>query len=94
MAAFVYIMASRRNGTIYVGVTSDLFKRASAHREGLIPGFTHKYGVKKLVYYELYEDIRGAIAREKILKNRRRAAKISLIETVNPTWRDLYDDLE
>jgi predicted GIY-YIG superfamily endonuclease len=93
LAAFVYIMASRRNGTIYIGVTSDLFRRATAHREGLIPGFTHKYCVRKLVYYEVHEDIREAITREKALKNRRRAAKISLIETVNPDWKDLYDDL-
>ncbi len=93
MAAFVYTMASRRNGTIYTGVTSDLFKRATAHREGLIPGFTAKYGVKRLVYYELHEDIREAIMREKVIKNRRRVEKIKLIETVNPTWRDLYEDL-
>ena len=93
MAAFVYIMASRRNGTIYVGVTSDLMQRATAHRECLIPGFTVKYGVKRLVYYEIHEDIREAITREKHLKRRRRAAKIKLIETVNPNWRDLYEDL-
>lgn len=86
-------MASRRNGTLYIGVTSDLLRRATGHREGLIPGFTDKYGVKRLVYYELHEDIREAIRREKVLKTRRRAAKISLIETVNPEWKDLYNDL-
>ena len=93
MAAFVYIMASPRNATIYTGVTSDLFKRATAHREGLTPGFTAKYGVKTLVYYELHEDIRETIMREKVLKNRRRAAKMKLIETINPDWKDLYPDL-
>ena len=93
MAAFVYIMASFRNGTIYIGVTSDLLKRATAHREGLISRFTDKYGVRRLVYYELHEDIREAINREKVLKKRRRAVKISLIETVNPDLNDLYYDL-
>jgi putative endonuclease len=93
MPAYVYIMASRRNGTIYVGVTGDLLKRVIAHRESLIPGFTARYGCKTLVYFEMHEDIREAIKREKVLKKRKRAAKIALIEIENPTWRDLFVDL-
>ena len=94
MPAFVYIMASRRNGTLYAGVTTDLRRRVEAHRQGLIPGFTARYGVKTLVYYEIHQDIRKAIQAEKRLKKRRRAAKISLIEVVNPNWRDLYVDIQ
>jgi putative endonuclease len=94
MPAFVYIMASRRNGTLYVGVTTDLRRRVEAHRQGLMPGFTARYGVKKLVCYEIHEDITEAIQAEKRLKKRRRAAKLSLIEIVNPNWRDLYEDIQ
>jgi putative endonuclease len=93
MPAFVYIMTNRRNGALYVGVTGDLLRRVEAHREGLFRGFTAKYGLKRLVYYEMHEDIREAIAVEKRLKKRRRAAQIALIEIVNPQWRDLYGDL-
>jgi putative endonuclease len=85
----VYILASRRHGTLYVGVTSDLPKRTYEHREGLIPGFTREYGVKRLVFFEVHEDMEVAILREKRLKKWRRAWKIELIETTNPEWEDL-----
>jgi len=90
---WTYIMASRRNGTLYVGVTSDLARRAWEHREGVVPGFTKKYGVTMLVYFETFDDIRVAISREKRLKFYRRYWKVRLIESVNPQWRDLYDTL-
>ncbi len=89
----IYIMASRRNGTLYVGVTSNLLKRAAQHRTGAIPGFTARYGCKLLVHFELYEDMPTAIAREKQLKAGSRAKKLALIETANPTWRDLFEDI-
>jgi putative endonuclease len=88
----IYIMANRRNGTLYIGVTSNLPQRAYQHREGLTPGFTKRYGCKSLVYYEQYEDMESAIAREKHLKAGSRERKIDLIEKLNPDWRDLYDD--
>ena len=88
----IYIMANRRNGTLYSGVTSNLPQRAYQHREGLTPGFTKRYGCKSLVYYEQYEDMESAIAREKHLKAGSRERKIDLIEKLNPDWRDLYDD--
>ena len=89
----VYILASRRHGTLYVGVTSDLIQRIGQHREGLRPGFTKTYGVKRLVWFERHEGIAQAIAREKSLKKYRRDWKINLIEAANPNWDDLYDDL-
>jgi putative endonuclease len=92
-APCVYIMASRRNGTLYTGVTSNLAQRAYQHREGLTPGFTSQYGCKTLVHYEYYERMDDAIAREKQLKGGSRARKIALIEGMNPNWRDLYYDL-
>ena len=88
----IYIMASRRNGTLYTGVTADLPLRAHQHREGLTPGFTRRYGCKTLVYYEVYEDMASAIAREKQIKGGSRRKKLALIEGVNPQWRDLYAD--
>jgi putative endonuclease len=87
---FVYMLASGHYGTLYIGVTNDLERRLHQHREGLIPGFTKKYGVKKLVWFEMHGDIREAIAREKRLKRWRRDWKISLIEENNPHWTDLY----
>jgi putative endonuclease len=87
---FVYIMASGRNGTLYVGVTDDLVKRAWQHREGLVEGFTKRYDVKFLVYYEVFDDILFARARERRLKHWKRDWKIALIERDNPDWRDLY----
>jgi putative endonuclease len=88
----VYIMASRRNGTLYVGVTADLPRRAFEHREGMTPGFARRYGCELLVYYEAHEDMNSAIAREKQLKAGSRKQKLALIETMNPEWRDLYPD--
>ncbi|MFL9879191.1 GIY-YIG nuclease family protein [Herbaspirillum rhizosphaerae] len=90
MSYFVYILASQRNGTLYIGVTGDVVRRVHEHKYGLIPGFTQKYGVKDLVYVEVLDDIVSAIAREKQLKAWRRAWKIELIEKTNPYWNDLY----
>ena len=86
-------LASRKHGTLYVGVTNNLLRRVHEHREGLLPGFTRKYGVKHLVYYEAYQDVGNAINREKALKEWRRAWKIALIEQSNPEWTDLYSGL-
>ncbi len=88
----VYIMASRRNGTIYIGVTSDVRGRVSDHKQGVADGFTKKYGVKQLVYYEMHATMDEAIAREKQLKNWKRAWKLRLIEEMNPEWIDLLDE--
>jgi putative endonuclease len=93
MSYFVYILASRRHGTLYVGVTNDLARRVFEHREGLIKGFTYKYDVKRLVYFELHDDILEAIRREKLIKRWRRDWKIELVERDNPDWRDLYPNL-
>ena len=87
---YVYIMASQRNGTIYVGVTSDLSRRAYEHREGLIKGFTSQYGVKMLVWYENFPTADEAISFEKRVKRWRRKWKLELIEKLNPQWLDLY----
>jgi len=89
----VYIVASRRNGTLYTGVTSDLPQRAYQHREGMLSGFTARYGCKTLVWYELHSRMHDAIAREKQIKAGSRRKKLALIETLNPDWRDLYNDL-
>jgi putative endonuclease len=86
----VYIMASQRNGTLYVGVTSDLSRRAYEHREGLIKGFTTRYGVTMLVWYERFPTVDEAITFEKRLKRWRRKWKLELIEKMNPQWLDLY----
>ena len=90
---WVYIMTNHANGVIYVGVTSDLSRRAFEHREGLIKGFTKRYGLRRLVYFERYDDIRDAIQREANLKHWPREWKIRLILDANPEWRDLYEDL-
>ena len=87
----VYILASRRNGTLYIGVTSNLASRIDAHRSGLVGGFTQKYGVGTLVYFELHADMYEAISREKRLKKWNRAWKVELIERDNPEWKDLAD---
>ena len=89
----VYILANRRNGTIYTGVTSDLARRVHEHREGLYPGFTARYGVKTLVWYEVHDLIAEAIRREKQIKKYPRAWKVRLIEAMNPHWVDLYNKL-
>jgi putative endonuclease len=88
----VYILASARNGTIYIGVTADLITRLGQHRSGEVGGFTKKYHVHLLVHVEWYGSMPDAIAREKQLKKWNRARKIALIEACNPTWRDLYAD--
>ncbi len=90
---YVYIMASQRNGTIYLGVTSNLPKRVYEHREGLIDGFTKKHGCKLLVWYESYDDIQEARATELRMKNWNRQWKLKRIERMNPDWRDLWDDI-
>jgi predicted GIY-YIG superfamily endonuclease len=89
----VYIVASKRRGTLYTGVTSDLPRRAYEHREGVVKGFTTKYGCKILVWYEAHATMIDAITREKQIKAGSRADKIVLIEAVNPEWKDLYDTL-
>ena len=90
---YVYIMASSRNGTLYVGSTSDLIKRAWEHKNKVIPGFTARYNVQTLVYYEVHETYVEAARREKRFKNWCRQWKINLIEELNPEWCDLYEDI-
>ena len=90
---YVYILASRRNGTLYTGVTSELVQRVWKHKSDVFEGFTKKYGVHRLVYFEEHPDIRDAIVREKQLKKWKRSWKIRLIEEMNPEWRDLYEDV-
>ena len=89
----VYIMASERNGTLYVGMTSDLIRRVWEHREGMVPGFTKTYGVKQLVYFEIHADVGMAISRETRMKKWKRRWKMEVIEASNPTWSDLYHSL-
>jgi predicted GIY-YIG superfamily endonuclease len=89
----VYIMASKRNGTLYTGVISDLVRRVYQHREGGVPGFTARYACKTLVWYEPHDDMVAAIVREKQIKAGSRRSKLTLIEATNPDWRDLYPDL-
>ncbi len=89
----VYILASQTRGTIYIGVTGDLPNRATEHRDGIMPGFTKRYGVKRLVHFESFDDVERAIAREKQLKRWLRAWKIALIEKGNPDWRDLWPEV-
>ncbi len=90
---YVYILASQRNGTLYIGVTNDLARRVYEHKNGLVSGFTKKYDVHTLVYYEVWQDVREAIKREKLLKKWRRRWKLDLIEKNNPNWSDLYQDI-
>ncbi|MFL6635090.1 MAG: GIY-YIG nuclease family protein, partial [Massilia sp.] len=92
-SSYVYILASGLNGTLYIGVTSDLVKRVWQHREGLAEGFTKRYGVKMLVWYEVHADIVEAIRREKQIKKWARSWKVELIQKVNPRWLDLYPDI-
>jgi putative endonuclease len=93
MAYYVYILASKKHGTLYIGVTSDLVRRVYEHKTKAVPGFTTKYGVDKLVLFEMYEDAATAIAREKELKKWRRDWKTRLIEEQNPNWDDLYSGI-
>jgi putative endonuclease len=90
---FIYILASKRNGTLYIGITNDLVRRLSEHKGKLVPGFTRKYVVDQLVYFEPFDSDLEARAREHSLKSWRRAWKIALIEKLNPDWRDLTNDL-
>lgn len=92
-AFFVYILANRIGGTLYIGVTNDLLRRATEHRDEVVPGFTKRHRVSRLLYYEAFEDISEAIAREKQLKGWNRAWKIRLIERTNPNWDDLFPAL-
>ena len=89
----VYLLASQRKGTLYVGVTSDLIRRVWEHKQDLVPGFTARYGVHSLVWYEIHDSMAAAIEREKQVKGWRRQWKIALIEEANPAWRDLYPDI-
>ena len=90
---YVYILASKKNGTLYIGVTNDLIRRVYEHKEGIMVGFTKKYNIKLLVYFEVHNDINEAIKREKALKKWYRKWKIELIEKNNPEWKDLYEEL-
>jgi len=92
-AGYVYIMTNRKDGVLYIGVTSDLVKRDYEHKSHVVKGFTQKYNLDKLVYYEVFDDIGMAIEREKKLKKYLRFQKIRLIETMNPTWRDLSETI-
>jgi len=91
MDYFVYIMTNKPQGTLYIGVTNDIIRRASEHREKLMKGFTQKYNLKKLVYYEFHQDINMAIQREKNLKHWKREWKLKLIEELNSQWEDLWE---
>jgi len=93
MNYFVYIMASKRNGTLYVGVTNDIARRVHEHRTGAADGFTKRYNVKQLVWYETHGDVQAAIAREKSIKRWPRRYKLNVIEAMNPGWNDLYEAL-
>ena len=90
---YIYIMASRRNGTLYIGITNDIVRRVYEHKNNFIDGFTSKYGIHNLVYYEQFDNIESAIQREKQLKKWNRKWKLELIERANPNWKDLYEDL-
>ncbi len=89
----VYIMSNKKNGTLYTGVTSHLARRVYEHKEGLVDGFTSRYGCKHLVFYEMQESMLLAIAREKQIKGGSRIDKIKLIESLNPQWKDLYEEV-
>ena len=93
MAYYVYMLANRKQGTLYIGVTNDLIRRVYEHREGLVESFTKRYGVDRLVYFETHDSIEAAIVREKKLKHWKRDWKMDLIGRDNPDWRDLYPDL-
>jgi len=93
MAFYVYILANRRNGTLYVGMTDDLVKRIWQHREGVIEGFTNRYGVKTLVWFEAHDARESAFARERQIKKWNRKWKLQMIERQNPEWRDIWHDV-
>jgi putative endonuclease len=91
-ASYVYMLASGCYGNLYVGVTSDLVRRVWEHREGVVDGFTKRYGIRRLVWYEIHSDIVVAITREKQIKKWNRGWKVRLIQEQNPLWRDLYEE--
>jgi putative endonuclease len=93
MNYFVYIIASRKDGAIYIGVSNDIVRRIFEHRNKLVPGFASKYNITRLVWFEMYDDPISAISREKELKKWKRSWKIQLIEAENPQWNDLYDSI-
>ncbi|GAB5502833.1 MAG: GIY-YIG nuclease family protein [Pyruvatibacter sp.] len=93
MAYFVYIMANKKNGTLYVGSTGDIVRRVHEHREKSIEGFTTRYDVARLVYYDVFDDYETARQRERRIKKWNRAWKVELIETANPAWRDLWNEI-
>jgi putative endonuclease len=93
MSFFVYILPSRRNGTLYIGMTDDLPRRIWEHQTGVFPGFTKRYGVKTLIWYEVHESREAAFQRERQLKKWNRAWKLRLIEEINPQWHDLTDEI-
>jgi len=93
MQYFVYLMASRRNGTLYVGVTNDLIRRIHAHKNGVVEGFTERYGVHLLVWFESTPSVEAAIHKEKQIKNWKREWKVALVEKANPNWLDLYETI-
>ena len=90
---YVYLLASKRNGTLYIGVTNDLVRRVYEHKNDIVEGFTKKYGIHLLVYYEQYDNVESAIQRERQMKKWNRQWKIRRIERQNPDWRDLYDEI-
>ena len=90
---YVYLLASQRNGTLYIGVTSNLVRRINEHREDVVEGFTKRYGVKQLMHFEEFADVFQAIQREKTIKKWPRAWKLDLIEKSNPQWHDLYEEI-
>jgi putative endonuclease len=92
-AYYVYILTNKPRGTLYVGVTNDLVRRVHEHREGVVPGFTKTYGLKQLVYFEKYDAPSSAIQREKNIKHWSRQWKFDLVRSLNPQWRDLYNDI-
>lgn len=89
----IYIMTNKPNGTLYTGVTSDLIKRVYEHKNGVVPGFTKKYGCKRPVYYESHDSMDNAISREKQIKSGSRDKKVEIIESMNPKWEDLYESI-
>lgn len=93
MPAYVYLLASQKNGTLYTGVTSDLIKRVWQHKNDVVDGFSKKYNVHLLVWYEVHDEIGSAIVREKQIKEWKRLWKLELIEKSNPTWKDLYSEI-
>jgi putative endonuclease len=93
MSYYVYILASRKDGAVYVGITNDIVRRVYEHRTKAVPGFTSKYNITRLVWFEIYDDPISAISREKELKKWRRAWKVQLIAAQNPDWNDLYESI-